>query len=99
MNIAASPEPGQSRVQQGMIAVLFEKERKGVRPSIMNLKNEYREIVRTSFNAAMSGNLGLEIVVVTGDTARIRSLEQQMLAQRGVQSVRLTLIPSGSAAT
>lgn len=79
--------------QQGMIAVLFEKDQRGVRPALMNVSKEYQEIIHTSFNAQMTGNLGLEIILVRGDSARIKALEQQLMAKRGIRSVRLTLIP------
>lgn len=99
MNVSVLQETKEGTVQQGMIAVVFENDLKSVRPALMNLKNEYREIVRTSFIAEMTGNFGLDIVVVHGDTTRIRSFEQKMIAKRGVRSVRLTLIPSEGTGT
>jgi metal-responsive CopG/Arc/MetJ family transcriptional regulator len=80
--------------QQGMITVLFEKEQKSARPALMSLKNEYQEIISASFQAGMAGELALEIILVHGDTARIRLLEQQLGSKRGIRSVRLTVIPS-----
>ena len=96
MNVSVLQETKEGPVQQGMIAVVYENGLKSVRPALMNLKKEYREIVRTSFIAVMTGNFGLEIIVVQGDTARIRSFEQKMIAKRGVRSARLTLIPQES---
>ena len=40
----------------------------------------------------MIGNLGLEIILVRGDAARIKSLEHLLTVIRGIQSVGLTLI-------
>lgn len=79
--------------QQGMMTILYEKDQRGVRPALMSIKNEHQEIINTSFNAQMAGNLGLEIILVRGDAAQIKSLEHHLKAKRGIQSVRLTLIP------
>lgn len=94
MNVQCTTNAEKIPAQQGMITVLFEKEQKSVRPALLNLKNEYQEIINTSFNAQMTGELGLEIVLVRGDSVRIKSFEQQLVAKRGIRSVRLTLIPS-----
>ena len=80
--------------QQGMLTVLFEKEQRGVRTALMSIKNENQDIIHTSFNAQMAGELGLEIILVRGTSPRIKSLEQQLTAKRGIRSVRLNLIPS-----
>jgi len=82
------------REQQGMITVLFEKEQRGVRTALMSITNENQDIIHTSFNAQLTGNLGLEIILVRGNSARIESLEHQLIAKRGIRSVRLNLIPS-----
>lgn len=77
-----------------MITILFDTDLKGLRPALMNIQKEYREIIHTSFDARMTGNTNLEIILVRGDSARIKSLEQQLIAKRGIQSAQLTLIPS-----
>jgi metal-responsive CopG/Arc/MetJ family transcriptional regulator len=79
--------------QQGMLTVLFEKEQRGVRTALMSIRNENQDIIHTSFNAQMAGELGLEIILVRGPSPRIKSLEQQLTAKRGIRSVRLNLIP------
>lgn len=80
--------------QQGIITVLFEKDFRGVRPALLNVNKEYHEIIHTSFSAQMEGELAVEIILVRGDTSRIRSLERALVGKRGVRSVRLTPIPS-----
>jgi metal-responsive CopG/Arc/MetJ family transcriptional regulator len=77
-----------------MITVFFDAEQKGLKPALVNIQNEYREIIHTSFNARMNEKTDLEIILVRGDSTRIRSLEQKLGAKRGIQSARLTLIPS-----
>ena len=94
MDIRCTINGEKTPAEQGMITVLFEKEQKSVRPALLNLKNEYQEIINTSFNAQIGGELGLEIVLVRGDSARIKSFEQQIVAKRGIRSVKLMLIPS-----
>lgn len=94
MNLQNTTMQEKPSPQQGMITVLFEKDLRGVRPALMNAGREYQDIINTSFNAQMAGNLGLEIILVRGDSARIKSLEHQLMAKRGIRSVRLTLIPS-----
>jgi len=77
-----------------MIIVLFDAAHKGLRPSLMSIQKDYQEIIHTSINAHMAEKTNLEIILVRGDSIRIRSLEQQLNTKRGVQSVRLTLISS-----
>jgi metal-responsive CopG/Arc/MetJ family transcriptional regulator len=80
--------------RQGMITVLFEKNFRGVRPAMMNLKNEYQEIIHTSFSSPMAGDLALEIILVRGEDTRLKALERELMGKRGIRSARLTLIPS-----
>ncbi|MCK9580059.1 MAG: hypothetical protein M0Q92_06360 [Methanoregula sp.] len=80
--------------QQGMITVLFEKNFRGVRPALMNLKNEYQEIVHTSFSAPMAGDVAVEIILVRGEDVRLKALERELMEKRGIRSARLTLIPT-----
>lgn len=93
MNAGSAVTSDTAQAQQGMITVLFDNEQKSVRPALLTLKNEFQDIIHTSFQARMSGDLDLEIVLVRGDAARIRSIEEQLVSKRGVRSVRLTLIP------
>lgn len=81
-------------LRQGMIAVLYEKDFRGVRPALLQVKKEYREIITTAFCSPLAGDLSLEVIVVRGADDRIVSLERDLVAKRGVRSVRLTLIPS-----
>jgi metal-responsive CopG/Arc/MetJ family transcriptional regulator len=80
--------------QQGIITVLFEKDFRGVRPALLNANKEYHEIIHTSFNAQMAGELAVEIILVRGEISRIRAFERLLVGKRGVRSVRLTMIPS-----
>jgi metal-responsive CopG/Arc/MetJ family transcriptional regulator len=77
-----------------VITVFFDTGQKGLRPALMNIQKEYQEIIHTSLNAQMEKNTNLEIILVRGDSTRIKSLEQQLNAKRGIRSARLTLIPS-----
>lgn len=77
-----------------MIAVFFDAGQKGLKPALVNIQNEYREIINTSFNARMNETTNLEIILVRGDSSRIRSLEQKLITKRGIRSARLTIIPS-----
>lgn len=94
MNAAAGSNVAPTLVQQGMLTILFETGQKSARPSLLALKNEFQEIIHTSFHAHMAGELGVEIILVRGDTTRIHALEQQLVTKRGIRSARLTLIPS-----
>ena len=60
----------------------------------MSLMQEYQEIIHTSFNAPMRGEIGIEIILVCGAGQRITSLEKQLLTKRGVRSATVTLIPT-----
>jgi len=81
-------------LRQGMIAVLYEKKFRGVRPALLQIKREYLEIITTSFCSPMAGDLSLEIILVRGTDSRIGSLERDLMGKRGVRSARLMLIPS-----
>ncbi|NMB79059.1 MAG: hypothetical protein GYA23_08185 [Methanomicrobiales archaeon] len=94
MNATTGSKNAPVLVQQGMITVIFETGQKSARPSMLTLKNEFQEIIHTSFHAHMAGEVGLEIILVRGDVARFRALEQQLMGRRGIRSARLTLIPS-----
>ena len=41
--------------QQGMITILFDTDLKGLRPALMNIQKEFREIIHTSFDAGIMG--------------------------------------------
>lgn len=64
-----------------------------MRPALLTIQKEYRDIIHASLDARMAEKTNLEIILVRGDSARIRSLELQLNAKRGIRSARLTLIP------
>ena len=94
MQDVPAPATEPTHLQQGMITILVDLDQKSVRPALITLISEYQEIIHTSFSARMAGELGLEIILVRGDSARIRSLEQQITTKRGVRSARLNVIPT-----
>lgn len=93
MSVPVGPVTDSQPVQQGMVAVLFEKDQRSVRPAILTVKRAFSDIVRASFHARMDGTQDLEVITVNGSPDRIRSLERELMGRRGVRSVRLTLVP------
>ena len=93
MTISYPADTKNSTVQQGMIAVIFEKNQRNLRPLLGIIEKSFQDIIRSSFHARLEGEQDLMVIIVSGVADRIRALERELVGKRGVRSVRLTIVP------
>ncbi|MFQ6052235.1 MAG: nickel-responsive transcriptional regulator NikR [Candidatus Hydrothermarchaeota archaeon] len=74
----------------GSITMLFDHDQKGVLESLTELGHKYHDVIDTSIHIHLKEEDCLEVIVVRGDSRRIRELTEKMMSIKGVKHVKLT---------
>ncbi|ADP77845.1 transcriptional regulator, CopG family [Methanothermus fervidus DSM 2088] len=79
----------------GVIAVIYNKEYKGIVEEISDVQHEYRKYINASMHVHLTDKHCLEVLVTKGDVAKIRELTEKLMRLKGVEHVRLTSTSTG----
>ena len=60
---------------------------------LTEIQHEHIDIVQSSLHAHVTHDKCLEIILVRGDAGEIKKIAEGLMAQKGVDSVKLTTIP------
>ncbi len=74
----------------GSITMLFDHDQKGVLETLTELGHKYHDVIDTSIHIHLKEENCLEVIIVRGDSKRIRELTEKMMSIKGVKHVKLT---------
>ncbi|MEM2904595.1 MAG: nickel-responsive transcriptional regulator NikR [Candidatus Bathyarchaeia archaeon] len=77
----------------GALVVVYDHEVKGLEESITDIQHEMKGVVTSSMHVHLDDRRCLEIVAVRGEVAAIKRLAQGLSARRGVEQLRLAIVP------
>lgn len=80
----------------GALIIVYDHSRGETVHALVDAQHEYLEIIRSSTHLHVSEDKCVEVLVVEGSGARIRSLISAMRKVSGVFSVQHSLVPVGS---
>lgn len=78
--------------RKGVVTVVFNFEQRGLLDMLTDIQHDYSRIINASLHSSVTDNRGLEIILVHGEGAEIKEFAEKMMAQKGVESVKLTTI-------
>jgi len=78
----------------GAIVVVYDHEVRGLEESITDVQHEMKSIISSSMHVHLDDRRCLQIVAVRGDVAAIKRLAQGLAARRGVEQLRLAVVPA-----
>ena len=79
--------------RQGVITMVYDHEQRGLLQVLTEIQHEHIGIIQSSLHSHVSHEKCLEIILVRGDAGEIKKIAESLMAQKGVESVKLTTIP------
>ena len=79
--------------RQGVITMVYDHEHRGLMQVLTEIQHENMDIIQSSLHSHVSHDKCLEIILVRGDAGEIKRIAETLMAQKGVDSVKLTTIP------
>lgn len=80
--------------RQGVITMVYDHEQRGLLQVLTEIQHEHINIIQSSLHSHVSHEKCLEIILVRGDAGEIKKIAESLMAQKGVESVKLTTIPT-----
>lgn len=79
--------------RQGVITLVYDHHQRGLVASITDIQHDYMELIQASLHSHVTHNRCVEILLVKGDAQQVKAIAERLMAQKGVETVKLTTIP------
>ncbi len=79
--------------RQGVITMVYDHEHRGLIQTLTEIQHEYMNVIQASLHSHVTHERCLEVILVRGDGGDLKSIAERLMAQKGVESVKLTTIP------
>lgn len=81
--------------RQGVITMIYDHEQRGLLATLADIQHEFMRIIQATLHSHITQAQCLEVILVRGDGEELKNLAERLMAQKGVESVKLTTIPLG----
>ena len=78
--------------RQGVITMVYDHDQRGLLEAVTEIQHENRDIIQSSIHSHLTDDRCVEVVMVRGEGAQLRTLAEHLMALKGVESVKLTTI-------
>ncbi|HJJ33318.1 MAG TPA: nickel-responsive transcriptional regulator NikR [Methanocorpusculum sp.] len=78
--------------RQGVITMVYDHDQRGLLEAVTEIQHENRDIIQSSIHSHLTDDCCMEVVMVRGEGAQLRTLAEHLMALKGVESVKLTTI-------
>ena len=72
---------------------LADHDHDGLLQTITDIQHEYIHTIQASMHAHLSHDQCMEVILLRGDGAALKTIAERLMSQKGVASVKLTTIP------
>lgn len=79
--------------RQGVITMIYDHEQRGLLTLLTDIQHEFMGIIQATIHSHITHSQCLEVVLVRGEGEDLKKLAERLMAQKGVESVKLTTIP------
>ena len=79
--------------RQGVITMVYDHDQRGLLQTITDIQHEYIHTIQASMHAHLSHDQCMEVILLRGDGAALKTIAERLMSQKGVASVKLTTIP------
>ncbi len=79
--------------RQGVITMVYDHDQRGLLQTLTDIQHEYAHIIQASLHSHVSRDKCLEVILLRGDGTDLKTITERLMAQKGVESVKLTTIP------
>lgn len=81
--------------RQGVITMVYDHEHRGLMQILTDIQHNYLNVIQSSLHSHVSHDKCVEIILLRGDAGIIKEIAERLMAQKGVESVKLTTIAIG----
>jgi CopG family nickel-responsive transcriptional regulator len=78
--------------RQGVITMIYDHDQRGLLVVLTDIQHEFKGIIQASLHSHVTESRCLEVILLRGDGTQLKSLAERLMAQKGVESVKLTTI-------
>ncbi len=78
--------------RQGVITMVYDHEHRGLMQTLTEIQHDYLHVIQSSLHSHVSHDKCVEIILLRGDAGIIKEIAERLMAQKGVESVKLTTI-------
>jgi CopG family nickel-responsive transcriptional regulator len=76
----------------GVITLLYDHEQHGLSETLTDIQHRFIENINSSIHVHISKHLCLEVILLKGEGKMVKEVAETMMAQKGVEQIRLTTI-------
>lgn len=79
--------------RQGIITLVYDHHQRGLVAAITDIQHDFMELIQVSLHSHVSHTRCVEVLLVKGDAQQVKGIAERLMAQKGVETVKLTTIP------
>lgn len=79
--------------RQGVITMVYDHDQRGLLQTLTEIQHQYASSIQASLHSHVTHNKCLEVILIRGDGAVLKDITERLMAQKGVEAVKLTTIP------
>ncbi|MDH7594232.1 MAG: nickel-responsive transcriptional regulator NikR [Methanomicrobiales archaeon] len=79
--------------RQGVITMVYDHNQRGLLQVLTDIQHDYMHVISASLHSHITHNKCLEVILLRGEGSDLKTIAERLMAQRGVESVKLTTIP------
>jgi len=80
-------------LRQGVITIVYDHHQRNLVSAITDIQHDYMDLIQVSLHSHVSHTRCVEVLLVKGDAKEIKAVAERLMAQKGVETVKLTTIP------
>jgi len=78
--------------REGVITMVYDHDQRNLLTTLTDIEHENQGIIKASLHSHVTHDRCLEVIRVHGDGTQLKALAERLMAQKGVESVKLTTI-------
>lgn len=79
--------------RQGVITIVYDHHQRGLVAAITDIQHDYMGLIQVSLHSHVTHTRCVEVLLVRGDATKVKEVAERLMAQKGVETVKLTTIP------
>ena len=79
--------------RQGVITLVYDHHQRGLVAAITDIQHDFMNLIQASLHSHVTHNRCVEVLLVKGDAQDVKGIAERLMAQKGVETVKLTTIP------
>ena len=80
-------------MRQGVITLVYDHHQRGLVAAITDIEHEFMGLIQASLHSHVSHTRCVEVLLVKGEAQDVKTVAERLMAQKGVETVKLTTIP------